>query len=118
MSRSFRGRLLAAAFTTGVIVAGAAPAGAETLSDAVAMAYDTNPTLQAQRATQRALDENYVQARSGWRPTLNLQALANYEDIRIPRAARSFGERGHEYGNSGSVTLTLNQPLWTGGRVA
>ena len=65
MSKSLRGRLLAAIFTTGlsgglaVGLAGAmaAPARAETLADAIALAYETNPTLQAQRASQRALDE-------------------------------------------------------------
>ena len=35
--------------------AGAAPAGAETLQDAIGLAYRTNPTLLAQRANQRAL---------------------------------------------------------------
>ena len=66
MSMRLRGRLLAAIFSTGLAGAFAAPACAETLADAIALAYDSNPTLQAQRATQRALDENYVQARSGW----------------------------------------------------
>ena len=41
----------------------------ETLADAIALAYETNPTLQAQRANQRALDETYVQARAAYRPT-------------------------------------------------
>jgi outer membrane protein len=58
MSKSLRGRLLAAVFTAGVAGAFAAPALAETLADAIALAYETNPTLQAQRANQRALDEN------------------------------------------------------------
>ena len=69
MSNCLRGRLFAAIFSAGVAGAFAAPAFAETLADAIALAYDTNPTLQAQRATQRALDENYVQARAGWRPS-------------------------------------------------
>src|SRR4051812_960704 len=122
MSRSFRGRLLAAAFTTGVIVAGAAPAGAETLSDAVAMAYQTNPTLQAQRATQRALDETYVQARSGWRPTLNLQGVVSWDQTDTPRSAGGgasiFAPPTRNGRNSSSAALTLSQPIWTGGRVA
>src|SRR5260221_13028658 len=45
-------------------------ASAETLADAIALAYQTNPTLQAQRASQRGLDETYVQARTGYRPTV------------------------------------------------
>ena len=54
MSMRLRGRLLAAIFSTGLVGAFAAPACAETLADAIALAYDSNPTLQAQRATQRA----------------------------------------------------------------
>jgi outer membrane protein len=119
MSRSLRGHLLAAVFGAGLLGAAAAPAWSETLADAVALAYETNPTLQAQRATQRALDETYVQARSGWRPTLNLQAVATYDQTRVPRAASNFlTPPGIRETNTGSLALTFTQPLWTGGRVA
>src|ERR1700754_2730806 len=89
MPMNFRGRLLAATLCAGA--AGALPACAETLADAIALAYDTNPTLQAQRATQRALDENYVQARSGWRPTVSFQGVVTDLETRTPRAARALG---------------------------
>ena len=134
MSMSFRGRLLAAIFSTGLVGAFAAPACAETLADAIALAYDSNPTLQAQRATQRALDENYVQARSGWRPQIGLQASVTDTQTRTPRAARgqavdTNGDGIPEPGlpilgdgissrSSGSAGLSFSQPLWTGGRVA
>ncbi|MDB5474846.1 MAG: type secretion outer membrane protein TolC [Phenylobacterium sp.] len=120
MSRSFRGRLLAAVFSAGVVGAAAAPAWSETLADAVALAYETNPTLQAQRATQRALDETYVQARSGWRPTLNLQAVGTYDEQHIPqRAFNRFTDPSTSFHtNASSVALTFTQPLWTGGRTA
>src|SRR6476620_10215475 len=84
MSKSLRGQLLAAVFTAGVAAAYAAPASAETLADAIALAYESNPTLQAQRATQRALDENYVQARAGWRPTLSAVVSDTYLQTRTP----------------------------------
>src|SRR4051812_46404829 len=90
MSMNFRGRLLAATLCAGAV--GTVPASAETLADAIALAYQNNPTLQAQRATQRALDESYVQARTGWRPTLGLQASASYNEIRIPAAAGGSGQ--------------------------
>ena len=63
----------------GACMALAAPARAETLAEAIALAYQTNPTLLAQRATQRALDETYVQARAGWRPTVQLSGEAYYQ---------------------------------------
>lgn len=120
MSMTARGRLLAAIFSVGL--GGALPAGpasAETLADAIALAYQNNPTLQAQRAAQRALDENYVQARSGWRPTLTLSGAAGYQETRTPRAARSSPlQETISEGNSATAALTFSQPLWTGGRVA
>jgi outer membrane protein len=121
MSRGLRGRLLAAVFGVGVLGAAAAPACAETLADAVALAYETNPSLQAQRATQRGIDESWVQARTGWRPTLQLQGTAAWNDIRTPRAAGGggfFGAPTIQKFNTGSLALTLSQPLWTGGRTA
>ena len=118
MSKSYRGRLPLALLGAGLVGAAAAPASGETLADAIARAYDTNPTLQAQRATQRALDEEYVQARSGWRPTLQLQASANYRDLRTPRAIAGPFTRTIQKFNFGAAQFTLTQPVWTGGRTA
>jgi outer membrane protein len=97
----------------------AAPLRAETLADALALAYDSNPTLQAQRAAQRALDETYVQARTGWRPTLGLSFQATYEQLRRPRAlaAANFSPTIVE-ANTGQLLARFIQPIWTGGRTA
>jgi outer membrane protein len=126
MVGSRRGGLLAA--VSSVIALGlAGPASAETLADAIALAYENNPTLQAQRAAQRALDENWVQARTGWRPTLGLNGTASYSGSRIPMQARTGldvngdglpDSDGSPEQTRGSVTLRLTQPVWTGGRVA
>ncbi len=129
MSMSFRGRLFAAALSAGVASTLAVPAGAETLADAIALAYENNPTLQAQRANQRVIDESYVQARAGWRPTLGVQLTANWAETQTPIAGRgvdlngdgvpdSFGLGGVRRSNRGQAGLSFNQPLWTGGRVA
>lgn len=48
-------------------------AQAESLSEALRRAYQTNPTLQADRARQRATDELVPLAKSGWRPTIIAQ---------------------------------------------
>ena len=61
------GRLLAGLS----LVALAAPAAAETLREALAKAYRTNPTLEAQRANLRATDETVPLARA---PSLPRQA--------------------------------------------
>ena len=129
MSMSIRGRLLAASLCAGALSAPAVPAGAETLADAIALAYQSNPTLQAQRALQRSVDETYVQARAGWRPTRGAQVTANWAETQTPIAGRgvdlngdgvpdSFGSGGVRRSNRGSGGLSFTQPLWTGGRVA
>src|SRR6478752_480415 len=43
-------------------------AEAETLDSALALAYRNNPTLNAQRAALRAIDEGVPQALGGYRP--------------------------------------------------
>ncbi len=43
----------------------ASPASAESLTDALAAAYQSNPDLQAARAGQRATDEGVPRALSG-----------------------------------------------------
>jgi outer membrane protein len=118
MAMRLRGRRLAATFSASVIALAATAASAETLADAIALAYQSNPNLLAAQATQRALDETYVQARTGWRPTLNLQAQASYDETRIPRLARvSPLQLTITETRQGAATLTLTQPIWTGGRV-
>jgi outer membrane protein len=134
MSKILRGHLLAAIFCAGAAAAYAAPVSAETLADAIALAYDTNPNLQAQRATQRVLDETYVQARSGFRPQLSMSSSAFYLQTRTPRAARGTAidtngdgipdtlvpatGSGTRTSNSGTTGLNFTQPIWTGGRTA
>src|ERR1700743_919464 len=62
-----------------------APTGAqaESLSEALAKAYQNNPQLNAERARQRATDENLPQALAGYRPQIvaslsyGLQAVRN-----------------------------------------
>jgi len=129
MSMSFRSRLFAAALSAGLLAAMAVPTQAETLADAIALAYQNNPTLLAQRANQRVIDESYVQARAGWRPTLGAQVTANWAETQTPRDGRgvdlngdgvpdSFGLGGVRRSNRGQAGLSFNQPIWTGGRVA
>ncbi len=43
---------------------------AETINSALIAAYNNNPTLNAQRAATRAIDENVAIAKSGYRPTI------------------------------------------------
>jgi hypothetical protein len=87
----------------------------ETLGDAMALAYQSNPTLQAQRATQRALDEAYVQAIANFRPQITVQSSISTESNN--EAADTMGRlAGKTQLNSNSIQIS--QPLYTGGRIA
>ena len=60
---------------------GAAGAEVFTLKDALGVAYETNPQLEAARAGLRATDENVSQANSNFRPSLSFQGNYGYEKI-------------------------------------
>jgi outer membrane protein len=66
-----------------VVCAGlAVPASAESLPDALARAYQTNPQLNAERARQRATDENVPQALAGYRPQILATLSAGLQQVR------------------------------------
>ncbi|MHB8283517.1 MAG: TolC family outer membrane protein [Caulobacteraceae bacterium] len=84
------------------------------MADAIALAYQSNPTLLSQRAQLRAQDEAYVQALAGFRPTLT--ATANVSHTNSPES-QIFGGTSETIADTGQMTLSANQPLYTGGRV-
>ena len=62
------------------VVVGVACTGAvaDTLEWALVQAYQNNPSLNAQRASLRSIDENVPQALSGYRPKLSVTASGGY----------------------------------------
>src|ERR687894_905952 len=100
-----RGGLLGAA-ALGALLVGAA-ARADTLQEALVQTYNTNPTITAQRAQLRTLDEGVAIARAAGRPRLSGTAGVNQDVIASP------GSRGR------ALTLGVNvdYPLFAGGRV-
>src|SRR5579863_6044277 len=56
------------------------PATAESLTDALAYAYQTNPQLLAQRALLRATDESVPQALANWRPTVSFTGQTGFSN--------------------------------------
>ncbi len=119
---SSRGRAVFLAGTMAAAILSAGPArAAETLDSALARAYSTNPTLNAQRAALRVTNENVPQALSGYRPRVNatIDAGISGNDAFTPSIA---GVRA----NSNSRTTTLprgaglqvQQTIWNGGRTA
>ena len=69
------------------LIYSAAPVDAETLREALAKAYTTNPTITGQRATLRATDENVPIARASGLPSAN--ATGDYTEF-VVTAANSF----------------------------
>src|SRR3954470_3865707 len=61
---------------------GAVAARAETVPEALAKAYQTNPQLNAERARQRATDENVPQALAGYRPQIVANLGAGLQAVR------------------------------------
>jgi len=98
------------------------PARAQTLTEALSYAYNSNPQLLAQRALLRQTDEGVPQALSNWRPTVTFTGQAGYsrsgfqeQDI----AACTGGTPGKTCFSSfetRSLNLQLTQPIYRGGR--
>ena len=108
--------LRVALFAAAAVAAGIAaqvPARAETLEDALVMAYRGNPTLMAKRAELRAVDEGVAQARSGFRPTIIGDGNVGHTESETESAT---GGNNSESYNPRSVSLSAVQPLYTGGR--
>jgi outer membrane protein len=113
-------RTTALAIAAVAIAVGASSAGAETLESALARAYGGNPTLDAQRAATRAVDENVPIALSGYRPTVAATAQSG--------ASYATGEAGSSLGGGTqpfrrglfptSVGLQVSQNLFNGFRTA
>ena len=115
-------RLGAGALAVLAASAFACVASAESLADAITLAYQTNPTLQGQRAQQRVTDESYVQARAGFRPTANLQATGTwywqkYASCQILFGCYSGAPGGFNQNyNQLNAQVSVTQPIYTGGR--
>ncbi|MGY2049493.1 TolC family outer membrane protein [Methylobacterium sp. JK268] len=85
-------------------------AAAETLESALARSYVGNPTLNAQRAGQRATDENVARVVGGYRPTVSGTAAIGVQNI----DGRQAGVRINQTLVPGSAGLTVNQTIFNG----
>ena len=105
ISRVARAMLAAGAAT---LVAG--PVLADELRDALALAYVSNPTLQAARAQQRSVDENVPIARSAGLPSLS--GTATYTEF-LKTSSNSFTSPSRAF----DTQAQLGVPIYTGGAV-
>ena len=90
-------------------------AAAQTLEEALATAYGSNPALQAERARLRAVDEGVPEALAGWRPTVEIAGDVGTSYSKTEGAVPVSGSDSvAPYGAGVSVVA----PLYQGGRVA
>jgi outer membrane protein len=104
-----RAGVAAAALATAAALA--APASALTLEEALAEAYTSNPTLQAQRAALRATDEGVPQAKAGWRP--NVQIVGDVNGLRQRSSTRTA--RTESTRLTSGIELQVTQNVFDGG---
>lgn len=108
MKKTFVAGLLAASFLS-------TPASAETIFEALSETYKSNPTLQAQRAYLRSIDENVAIARSGYRPSIAL--TAGYSQSNGSTENPGGDPTAADADTDGSTTsygATLSQPIFNG----
>jgi outer membrane protein len=118
-----RAVLMAAVFSLGL----ASAAHAETLADAVALAYQSNPTLLVQRSLVKSADEAYLRARRGLDPTLSANIAVSLSGTENTNPAplclttapfTCFSARNYTNLESGGLNLSATQTIYSGGRLA
>jgi outer membrane protein len=87
---------------------------AETLLDALASTYHYSPTLDAERARQRARDEDIARANSGYRPDISATGIVARDrtttDVQGPLA----GTRRKSLTSPRGYSIDLVQPIFRG----
>jgi outer membrane protein len=107
-TRSVLAALAVCGAVSGISVASAS---AMTLEEALVLAYQNNPTLQAQRAQVRATDEGVNQAIAGWRPQVEGSVFGN-STWSTRNNDNDEINRLSGYGSS----LTVTQNIYDGGQ--
>ena len=91
----------------------AQPAGAETLREALAAAYQYNPKLDAERARLRATDENVARAESGYRPVVQGSADVGHSRLTTKPSSITNGEA-----NPWGYSISVRQQVFDGFRTS
>ncbi len=92
-------------------VLGSTPVMAETLSEALAKAYTTNPSLKAQRAYLRSVDEDIATANSGWRPSVSASGYVGSSSTETKNDNATLTDATL---NPSNASLNVSQPLFNG----
>jgi len=90
-----------------------AKVGAESLDEALALTYETNPDIASARAQLRATDESVPQALSNWRPDVEVSGAYGYRN-RDREFTNGLSLRNSDQPQS--VSLSVSQPIFRGFR--
>ena len=93
----------------------ASAARGESLPEALAKAYQSNPQLNAERARQRATDENVPQALAGYRPQIVASLSAGLQAVRDLLPGNTFQSASLK---PWTVGVTVTQTLFNGFKTA
>jgi outer membrane protein len=106
------------ALTTMVVLAGAVvgarSCAAETLLDALSAAYQYSPTIDAERARQRARDEDIARANSGYRPDISATSVVGREQTITKTQSPGLGIGGKSLTSPRGYSFDLVQPIFRG----
>jgi outer membrane protein len=83
-----------------------------TLKEALAVAYDTNPQLAAERANLRATDEEVSLANAAWHPTASVTGSYGYG------TSQASGFIGNSIDHPVDGQATVTQPVFRGDTIA
>src|SRR6266851_2273937 len=111
-------RVLRSGICLGVVTCvgfAATAARAEALPEALAKAYQSNPQLNAERARQRATDENVPQALAGYRPQIIASLSAGLQAVRNLLPDNTFQSASLK---PWTIGVTVTQTLFNGFKTA
>jgi len=107
-----RSTLLALVFGFGLT---ATAASAETLAEAIALAYDTNPTLLSQRTALKLADEAYFRTARNLGPEVAAEIVVSGDRSRDQVAGLATS---YNTSSAARASLSAVQPIYTGGRIS
>lgn len=105
MKKTFFASLLIATAMSGAVQA-------QDIFEALSETYKTNPTLQAQRAYLRSVDENVAIAKSGYRPTVAL--TADYNNASGNTQNDAVGTDLTNDNTQQTIGAKISQPIFSG----
>ncbi len=99
------------ALAAALAMTGSAPVSAETLQEALAATYRSNPRIDAERARLRATDEDVARAQSGFRPQVGATAEISRERSSSKPSSTSNGSN-----DPWGYQVNITQPIFSGFR--